>query len=112
MTQCSIPINVTEVESSTCTKGASASNIAKCQVHTAAACGVGLQMVQIYTVIQILCAATDGCCLQPWLAGQMPNGASILPLLPNTRSIFFSSVSEELVTRIDVHLQSGDISVY
>ena len=29
-----------------------------------------------YRVIQILRAATDGCCSQPWLAGPPPNGPS------------------------------------
>ena len=64
-----------------------------------------------YRVIQILRTATDGCRSQPWLAGRLPHGAS------NCRcsqilTLFFSSVSKLLVTRIDVHLQNGDVSIY
>ena len=33
-------------------------------------------------------------------------------LLPNTHSCYFSSVSEWMVTRINVHLQSRNVSIY
>ena len=64
-----------------------------------------------YRVIQILCAYTDDCrrglgLPTDWLAGQYTGAASKHSLC------YFSLFSEQMVTRIDVHLQSEDASVY
>ena len=66
---------------------------------------------RFYRVIQIIHSATVGCRSRPWLAGQPPDATSHCRY-SQTLALFFSSLSEQLVTRIDVHLYSGDVSVY
>ena len=56
-----------------------------------------------YRVIQIIGAATDGCRSRPWLPGQPPD-ATLHYRYSQTLALFFSSVSEQLVMHIDIHL--------
>ena len=70
-----------------------------------------ISIVIKYRVSQILCAATEGCRSWPgflvgWLPGLHADTA------PKHQFCYFSSLSEEMVMRIDVHLQSGNVSIY
>ena len=56
---------------------------------------------------QLLTAVTRGLGLP---AGQLAGHR--LDVAPKYSLCYFSSVSEQMVMRIDVHLQSGDVSVY
>ena len=70
-----------------------------------------LLMLSLYRIIQIIRSATDDCPSRPWLASQPPDATSHCHYF-ETLALFFSSVSEQLVMCIDIHLYSGDVSVY
>ena len=55
--------------------------------------------------------ATDGRRSRPCLAGQPPDAMSQCRY-SQTLTLFFSSVSEQVVSRIDVHLHSREVSVH
>ena len=62
------------------------------------------------TLIHILGTATEGCRSQPCLVCPPLHGASNCHC-SQTLALFFSCF-RVIVTRIDVHLQNGDVSVY